>query len=352
MTRLRVDLARPGDDAALRHLLATNPMEGSIELAFLREPNYFLASSVQAPFHQVVVARDGDAIVGAGLRGIRTAYVNGVTREIGYLGDLRLAEAYRGGTLVARGYRFLRDLHADGRAKLYLTVIAGENERALRTIAAGRAGLPSYRPLGRIFSPAVRMKPVAAPRAIEVRRAEDVDRDELEACLARNLRRKQFAPVLSGMPVPPPAQDGKALTFYAALRNGRVAGALAAWDQSSFKQTQVVRYHGVIRLLRPLLRYPRAGERLRFFYVAFIAIDDDDRDLFAALLSRVVNDRRGDGYHYFVAGLHERDPLLPLLRALPSTPFWARAFAVHFEDGAEEFEKLDGRVPYVELAIL
>ena len=56
----------------------------------------------------------------------------------------RLLPAYRGRTLVARGYRLLRELHRDGRTDLYYTVIAAENTPALRTLAAGRAGLPAY----------------------------------------------------------------------------------------------------------------------------------------------------------------------------------------------------------------
>src|SRR5438128_2026952 len=99
MTRYTIGLAQPNDDAALRGLLAHNPMGGSVELAFLREPSYFAASSIQAPFHQVIVARDGDEVVGVGFRGVRPAFLNGEVRDVGYLADLRLSERHRGGSL-------------------------------------------------------------------------------------------------------------------------------------------------------------------------------------------------------------------------------------------------------------
>ena len=76
----------------------------------------------------------------------------------------------------------------------------------------------------------------------------------------------------------------------------------------------------------------------------------ESEEVFRALLDAAVADH--SQYHYFVAGAHERDPLLRTLQNLPATPFWARAFAVHFDDGAEEFARLDGRVPYVELGTL
>jgi hypothetical protein len=51
-------------------------------------------------------------------------------------------------------------------------------------------------------------------------------------------------------------------------------------------------------------------------------------------------------------GLHERDPLVPALSGYALTPFAGRLFAVHFEDGEAAWRALDGRVPYVELAML
>jgi hypothetical protein len=41
-----------------------------------------------------------------------------------------------------------------------------------------------------------------------------------------------------------------------------------------------------------------------------------------------------------------------VLREYTLTPFAGRLFAVHFPDGEEAFRALDGRIPYVELAML
>ena len=360
MTRFAIELARAEDDAALRQLLASNPMAGSIEIAFLREPNYFLASRVQAPFHQVVVARDttNGAPVGVGMRGVRPAWINGRRSIIGYLGDLRVDEGHRGGALVARGYRFFRQLHGDGRTPLYLTVIAEENELALETIAAGRAGLPEYRPIGSISTPAVNLTRARRERpSVEIVRGNEVPLPELTACLDRNLSRRQFAPLadLESLQLRPD-------DFYVARDGGRVIGAVAKWDQGAFRQTRVVRYRGALRMLRPVInaaapwaglpRFPPAGENLRSFYVALIAIDDDDADVFRALLSRMHDDHVRSEYQYFIVGLHESDPLMAALESFRSTPFRARAFIVHFEDGRPAFDALDRRIPYVEVAML
>jgi hypothetical protein len=374
MARFVLEHASDAHDADLRRLMAENEMEGEIVLSFRREPSYFHASRVQGAFYQVEAARDtrSGEIIGVGTRAVRLGFLNGERENVGYLADLRLDARYRGGLLVARAYRHLARLHQDGRARLYFTVIAEGNRQALQTIAAGRAGLPPYRDLGRLLSPAVnllRRKPPLDGK-VEVVRGSEALLPEIVACLNRNLRRRQFAPCYTldqfHRSAPPGEQselrDFHVEQFYVAVRNGQVIGVVGKWDQSAYKQTVVTRYRGKLRLLRPLYniaaaligcaRYPEPGMPLRSFYASFIAVDQDDVGVFRALLRRLYNDHVGSRYAYFLIGLHERDPLAAALADYSVTPFAGRLFAVHFADGDEPFCRLDNRIPYVELAAL
>ncbi|MGH7388345.1 MAG: hypothetical protein ACREM3_02650 [Candidatus Rokuibacteriota bacterium] len=368
MARVVLAPAAAGDDAELRRLLADNPMDGRIRIAFEREPSYFHAVEVQGGFAQVLVGRDLDtgALVGVGTRAVKPAFVNGEPRQVGYLSELRLLPPYRNRTLVARGYRLLRELHRDGRADLYYTVIAADNMRALRTIASGRAGLPAYRDLGIFHSPAVnlvrRLPPLQA--GVEIVRGEPALLDDIVACLNEHGRAKQFAPVYGRDDFGPAGwlRDFRVRDFYLALDRGRAVGTLARWDQSRFKQTRVVGYRGSLRLLRPLCnvgarlfglpRFPRPGEHLASFYAGFIAIAGNDVRIFGALLRRLYNDAIGGPHAYFVIGLHERDPLRAALADYRCSPYRGRLFCAHFEDGEAAYRALDDRTPHVELATL
>jgi hypothetical protein len=361
MAHVILEPATTADDAALRRLLAASPMEGRIRLAFEREPSYFGALRVQGRDAQVLIARDRDTgeAVAVGARSLRTVFVNGRPREVGYLSDLRLLPSYRGGTLLARGYRRLRELHRDGRADLYYTVIAADNALALGTIAAARAGLPAYRDLGGFLSPAVNlMRSKPALGSVEVARGESGMLDQIVACLNEHGRAKQFAPAYdredfaSGG-----ALEGvSASDFVVALRGGRVVGTVAGWDQGAFKQTRVVGYHGPLRnagagwLGWP--RFPPPGELLRSFYAAFVAVEGNDPAIFAPLFRRLYNDAVGGPHAYFVLGLHERDPLAAVLDDYRCSPFRGRLFCAHFEDGEAAYRALDGRIPHVEVATL
>ncbi|HXG52528.1 MAG TPA: hypothetical protein VNN77_14115 [candidate division Zixibacteria bacterium] len=369
MSRFAFELAGAEHDLSLRRLFAETEMDGEIKISFRREPSYFHASRVQGPFYQVVAARDTltSEVVGVGTRAVRPGFLNGAVAPVGYLADLRLAPPYRGGPLVARAYRHLNELDRDGRTEIYFTVIAEGNRHALQTLAAGRAGIPPYRDFGRVLSPAVnlrRRKP-AGPAGVEIRRGTVDLLPEIVDCINRNHRRRQFAPCYavadfrSADADEAPATRGfRVEDFYVALRGGKIRGVLGKWDQSSFKQAVVTGYAKRLLALRPALNfaarltggpvYPPPGTELRFFHASFIAVDDDDLVVFAALLRRLYNDHVGAGYDYFVLGLHERDPLTAALRDYCSTPFAARLFVVCFDQRA--VRALDRRVPYVEAA--
>ena len=364
--RYQLDLATPADDPALRALFRENPMGTTMRVAFEREPDFFHAAQVQGEFVQVGVAREGVRVVGVGTRAVSAAFVNGAPQSLGYLGDLRAAAHVRGGTLVARGYRLLRAWHADARTRLYTTVIFADNTTALRTIAAGRAGLPTYRDCGELLCPGVNLRGRLPDIACgcEIARGDSAALPEIIECLHRSNRRRHFAPVHRAEFFAPGGRwrDFRVEDFYVARRAGRIVGVLGRWDQRGFKQTRVTGYGGALHWLRPLAnaaaplfgtpRLPRPGAKLPFFHACFAAVDDDNPDVFRALLRRLYNDATGSQFAWFIIGFHARDPLAAALRDYTLTPFRARLFCVVFPEDEPAFRELDDRLPHLEPALL
>ena len=363
-SRFEIELASEADDRELRDLLRRRSVPGSIKVTFEREPSFIDSCRIRGEFFQIGVARDRRTrrIIGLGTRSVAPAFVNGRATNVGYLADLRLETEYRGGTLVVRGYRFLRLLHADGRAQLYTTVIFASNHQALTTIASGRAGLPRYHDMGLVHSPGInlrRRKPEIKENCDILPGSDDL-LPEIVACLNRNHSRRQFGPVRTVGAFRNQYPTFSADKFYIAVRGSTVVGVLGKWDQRSFKQTRVVGYGSSLRWLVPLANplrpftgcaaFPKPGQEVPYFYVSFIAVDDDELPVFRALLRHVYNDAVGGHHLYAMLALHERDPLLPALREYSLTPFLGRLFCVAFKDGEAAFRNLDGRVPYLEAA--
>lgn len=370
MSAFSIELARPEDDAALRARMAQDAMAGAIAVSFRREPSYFAACRLQGDATQVVkcVERETGAVIGMGSRSTANAYVDGVERRIGYLSDLRLARERRSGTLLARGYRYFHRLHLADPVALYTTVIYEGNAPAARALIGGRAGLPLYRDWGRLLTPALRLdlpvRQAPPPPGAALERGTPEKLGEIASFLNRWWREKQFAPVFRAEDLGTGRFAGLAASdFFLARRDGRLIGALAAWDQSALRQTHVEGYSGALRWLRPvynalaamtpLKRLPSPGEAIPYVYLACIAVERNDVATFRWLLRAALQALRDDGrWHYAIAGLHEFDPLCAALGELRRIPAAGRLYVVHFPDEPLELEPTVERPPYLEVACL
>ncbi len=373
MSRFEISLATLADDAQLRSLLAATPMEGAISIAFAREPSYFAAAAVDGATVQVGVVRDRVAgrVVGMGSRAISPRFVNGERVAVGYLSGLRLLKEFRGqaGTL-ARGYRFLRELHKDRLVPYYLTTIAEDNGSAVKLLSSGRAGLPIYHPWGKYHTLSIATacglgNGAAFSNHTVVRQARLDDRAEIIAFLHEHGPARQFFPaygtddlfsdmgILQGLP----PED-----VLLALREGEIVGTVACWNQRRFKQTVIHGYHGWLRLMRPMYnawaaiqrrpRLPVAGSVVHARFAAIPVVRNDDLRVFQQLLESAILRSAEQGDALLLVGLHEADPFLPLVRAFAGREYVTNLYLVHWPDEVPDLDCLMRRVPYLELGCL
>ena len=357
-------VAATANDPELRELLRNSPVPGPISVTFEREPSFFDSCTIRGDFVQACIARDRRTarIVGVGTRSISTAFLNGEPTSLGYLADLRLMQQYRGGMLIARGYRFLRHLHQDGRTRLYTTLIFNGNHNALATIASGRAGLPRYHDQGKILSPGINIRRPRPPikANCEIMSGTEELLPEIVECLNRNHARRQFAPLHAVSTFRQRCRNFRIQDFHVAIQGSKVVGVLGSWDQRPFKQTRVTGYSKRLRWMLPFANairpitggplYPKPGEEVPYCYFGFAAVDGDDLQVFRSLLRSAYNAAVGSEYLYAILALHERDPLLPVLQEYSLTPFSARLYCVSYDDGEDYVRQLDRRVPYLEAA--
>jgi len=368
MNRHVFELATASDDAALRRRMAEDVLDGTIAVTFRREPEYFAGTALQGSEAQVVkcVSQPDGRIVGLFTRARAPAYINGELQTLGYLCDLRADPAVRGGTLLARGFRKLKELHDAAPLPLYYTMILDGNDIALDVLTGGRASLPHYRPLGRVLTPALhlgRPRRFRPSSALRIATANATTIDGVIEFVNRQYRKKQFAPAYQMEDLSGARLSGLRLDdIYVAYDGDRIAGCVACWDQSHIRQIFVERYDRALQLARPLYNLaanvwsrkslPNPGEKIPFFYLAWIAVENDDKQVFRELLEHVYEARRHGPWHFFIAGLHENHPLAGELRNFRSIPSSGHLFAVHWSDGHPAFEELDARVPHIEAGAL
>jgi hypothetical protein len=362
------ELAQPSDDAELRALARSLPMDGAVRLALHREPDFFAAERIGAQSVDVIVARerDGGRIVGYGTRSIRRAFVNGQPVDVGYLSSLRGLPEVRRGTLLARGYRALRELHRDGKTPFYYSTIFEDNRQARELLTSGRAGLPLYDEVGRMHTYAIdtgSCRPECWPTSgATVVRGSPGRLEAIVDLLNTSNRRYQFSPCYT----PSDFQNTRLLPgftpehFYVATRGDLLVGAAGLWDQRTIRQSVVDAYTGPLAWLRPFYnfyasmarapRYPRAGRPLRACYAAFLAVDPPDGRVLLDLLKMMLTEPREPAYEYLLLGLCDGHPLAESLSNVAARIVTSRIFLVYWGDDRARVPQLDPQPPFLELA--
>jgi hypothetical protein len=363
------------DDPDLRWLLATNPMPGRLTIAFEREPNYFVGCGTMGHFWQVLIGRHRPSgeITAVLCRASSPRFINGQVREIGYLGQLRVADKYRGRWVLLHGLPALRELHADGRVAVYLSAISDENEIARGILVDHpRPYFPAMREVAHLYTSGIilrRRRALLPSRrgrstSLEIDRGSECELGEIVAFLRQHGAARQFFPAYAEADFgdSPTTRGFHVRDFVVARRKGQIVGTVGLWDQSTYKQSVVRSYHDYLRWIRPLYNLgarlvgaqplPAPGQQIRSAYASFICIADDDPHVFRALLRQAYDLAAGRGYAYLMVGLAERDPLLPVAQERPHIAYHSTLYTACWEDATDFHEQLDDRVPYIEIAAL
>jgi hypothetical protein len=353
-----VDLAGPADDAGIRGLVRRQTLPGRIRLALPREPDFSLGCAVTGDDCRIVVARsvDDGAIVGVACRSIRHVFVNGREQRVGYLGQLRIDERFRGRWLVSRGFSLLARIDREDPVPLYLASIVDGNDEATGVLVArGRRCFPSFREGARYQTLALPLRrakaPLGGPEEIVPGTLDQLG--EVARFLQTTGARRQFCSVWTEETLRHLGPLGlHTESMRIARRDGRIVGVVALWDQSAYKQAVVRGYSGWLKAIAPLTNLPRVGQEVRSAYASLVCIADDDAMVFGRLLRTVYNLAHARCFDYLLVGLDARDPLLRIVGTYSHVAYPSRFYVGSWPSGDRPYEQFDDRPAYVDIATL
>jgi radical SAM superfamily enzyme YgiQ (UPF0313 family) len=321
---------QPHEEGELRQLLRRAVLPGHVRVAFTREPNYFAGEQLAGASDHTVVARVNGAMVGVGRCSVHTLYRNGAPQRIGYLGELRVTEGTPGSVRILRdGFAALSEACANDPVDACFTSIATDNTRARRVLEHGaRLGLPPYRSLAPLVTLVAPVARGAGRGATDAASQPPVDHEELTHFLATHAPRRQLTLSWDRTRWEALANHGIAAADLCVVRHeGAIVGAAAVWNQTSFRQTVIDGYTGVLRLTRPLVNavsalvrrpgLPPAGSVLAQGVLLGATVASDAH--WPALWWRVHARAQQLGLSWLTIARDARDPelarLRPLLRA-------------------------------------
>ncbi|OGV43291.1 MAG: hypothetical protein A2X46_06535 [Lentisphaerae bacterium GWF2_57_35] len=356
-------------DAALRRIICSTSMPGSVRITFGREPDFFYGLDVQGKQNQTLVALEDGVVVGLGCRTIKPVYVNKQRIDLGYLNGLRLLPHVRRRMALARGYSFLERLHADRCVPAYLSTIVEENHEAISLLTSGRAGLPRYEDYGQYYTYAllVGKKPRRVSGCCDgltILPGHQTSMRDIIDFLNTTGRRRQFFPVLEESDLGTSyLRDLRPDNFHVAIQGNKIVGAVASWDQNAFKQTILSGYSGWARLVQPLASrilslagcgaLPQPGTWLNVCYASFLCVDGDDSLILERLVDALCTKARFAGHQFILLGFHENDPLRNAMQKFLTIQYRSRVYLVYWDDGLNFCQTIDKKqCPYLELGAL
>lgn len=353
------------DESDIRALIGSVVMPGAVSVRFAREPDYFLGASIMGDRCDVLVARHRPdrRLAAIGCRAERPAFVNGRQGRVGYIGQIRVAEGFRGTWLVQQGAQRFRE--AGGRDLLYFGVIASENPRARKLLTGARLpGGVHIRRLCGITTYAIALRHQRQPRVQGIRiGAGSTERlGAIVDFLRRHGARRQLFPAyteedffsrarLRGLS----PQD-----IIVASRDGAICGVMAVWNQAAYKQDVVDSYSPTLRRIRPfydvgarLLGFApltAPGQAIPLSFAACVCVANDDLEVMRALLRVSEEHARQSGKAFLMLGLADKDPLLAAASTMIHLTYRSDLYAAAWSP--EPLKQLDDRVPYIEIATL
>ena len=143
--------------------------------------------------------------------------------------------------------------------------------------------------------------------------------------------------------------------------SGRLAGFMAWWDQSTFKQSHVLRYSRRLRVARALLNgaaivtrgtpLPDVGELLRYCTALNVCVPGEAPEVLRALVRSSYAELREAGFAFATIGLDVRDPLCAALNGLFAQPTDVNAF-IYTTSGDYAGPSLADRPLHYEIALV
>lgn len=365
MDYFKYKIAEKKHDGALRKLLHDNPMVGSISIAFENEPSYFISSMVGNEFSETIICEDEESqkVMALLARSIKRVYINGVENKVGYLNNLRVDKQYRGRKIVSNAWKFLYEMHQQSNVPYYLTSIIKDNYNAKRALFSKKEGKPRFIKIGDYTTFVINLykKKRELASDLKVTRASVNDLAAIIDCLNRNGKKKQFYPsykkedFLNSQKL----KDFQIKDFFIAKRNDKIAGVVGVWDQTTFKQVVVKEYRGGMRIFKPFYNFcakifsfsplPETKDSFNCLYLSFIAIDNNDKDIFRAIIRRIYNQFLGKKCAYLTLGLANNDSLSDVAREFFSVKYKSEIYLVTYKEMEDGLKDL---VPYIELATL
>ncbi len=342
------------------------PVSGNIALSLEREPNYFAGVQIQCEEPEVFVAFDSGtnliwAVFNIGRR--RVWYENKVV-YVRYLSDLRIHPAKQKGSLLLRISSHFCKLCAQEELPAQ-TIVFEDNEKMLHVIEKlkqmkGSSNLPLYHFAGKLITHLFRVKSRNFDKGTyEIRRAKASDIQSMQSFFDSESSKINYSPYYDFTSLGTPYYQGLQIEdYFLAFQNGQIAGMCGVWDQISIKQTRIVSYSKLYRMMKPVYnllapltgwsKLPMEGSILHTLNLHCICVSNRNPKIFQSLMWHISGVYTNAKFDSMLCSLSEEDPLIRVFDAVKCRRIKGNYYLVN--DGRDIQDSLQNPLFYIESA--
>jgi len=351
---ITVRLGTPADNAKMQDLITKITMPGVAQMCFQRAPDFFTGAKVIGDEFVLTVADDDERPeVLAGLTVIsgRELFISGKKRRVYYSGDTRVDPFYRRRGIASN--LFVEQKKFRSSEDLLQGIVLKENTAPLDAAANSADGV-----LFRYWISHAIETSFIFTRKIKPRIPDGV---QIRAATAADVRRNgypvyDFAKLQAGDSY----YTGLSISDFAlATRNGQIIGLLGGWNQKAYKQTRIVGFKPIVKVLRPLynlyvgltggFKLPAIGGELNYLSLYNILVAKDDTAVLQGLIDWIMANQ-GQKYDALAIAITHGDPLESVPRGYKRQKLFSSHFWLSY--GEDPRPGIDNRPLYVELGRL
>lgn len=354
------------DNAKMQDLITKITMPGVAQMCFQRAPDFFVGAKVIGDEFVLTVADDDerpDVLAGLTVISGRELFISGQKRRVYYSGDTRVDPYYRRRGIASNLFVEQKKFRAG--TDLLQGIVLKENTAPLDAAANAADGVLFRYWISHAIETSfifVRKIRPRIPDGVQIRAATADDVPAMQAFFDREAPRRNGYPVydFKKLVAGDPYYAGLSISDYAlALRNGQIIGMLAGWNQKSYKQTRIVGFKPIVKVLRPLynlyvgltggFKLPPVGGALNYLTLANALVAQDDKDVFRGLIDWIMANQ-GQKYDALAIGITHGDPMEDVPRQYKRQKLFSSHFWLSYGDDPRP--GIDDRPLYVELGRL
>jgi hypothetical protein len=365
-------------DELIRRLLRENPIPGEVSFSFEHEPSYLKVTHGLGD-DRTILALENNKLLCMGRCITRHHYINGKSRRVGYLGELRLDSSVQGRfDILRRGYKFFGELHKLNPLDFYFTSISEDNQRSIRFLERKLPGMPHYEfltnlstflipvPKSRLSLARIsnRLKKRLASHKLRAEQGKSSQTEQVMNFLNHFAKRHQLTSQWNHEDFLRLSSLGLQMEDFQMIFAGpKLVACCALWDQRSFKQTVIRDYGKKTRVVKPWFDLlskaigvpglPAIGSALSFACLSPLAMEVVDKELFFSLVESCLLRAARRNLEFIVVSLPNNAPYQGLLAQKISVwEYKTRIYGVQWENHEIDPDRLDPRPFFPEVAFL